>query len=98
MKHYVFSAGTGIPENQLAISAANTVAKLLDTKFGLENDSVEAPYHSSITVEGNSRTPNIEVYLENEDVQQLIKDCMEWAVELHIQEEFLKSLKEKGNR
>lgn len=50
----------------------------LTDKWDVEHDVVLCAYHSKFDVHESGN--NIEICLENDDLRQLINDCMEWAV------------------
>lgn len=76
MKHCVFCASVNHPKNQVAIFAAKAAMFRMDLEWMLEYDVCGA-VHSAIT-ESNDFS-NYSIWLENENVQDLIKDCMYFA-------------------
>ena len=80
MKHTVFFAKKENIKNNIYICAAIKASKVLEGKFFIDNEAVAKTYHSGITVAEDFDSPEIEIYLENEDIYQLIEDCMAWAV------------------
>ena len=69
------------PKNKQSIEAALSVAEMLRHFWSEEADVVENDYHSKI-VEAKGDY-NIEIYLENDDITQLVKDCVEFGVEMY---------------
>lgn len=77
MRHCVFCASLERCENEVKV--ASWVAESLEQRWDVEHDIVLCAYHSKVScMTGHG---NAEIYLENEDVHQLIADCMEFAVE-----------------
>lgn len=80
-KHYVFCAAIYEPKNKQSIEAALSISAMLRHFWSVEADVVENDYHSKI-VEVNGDY-NIEIYLENDDLAQLVKDCVEFGIEMY---------------
>lgn len=76
-KHCVFCAGI-FPCNEESIRIAKKAMDWLDERWSVEADVVLCDYHSKFTYTESGN--NVEIYLTNDDLRQLIKDCMEWAV------------------
>lgn len=77
MHHYVFCAAINHPGNKKHIKIAKSVAEHLENIWLLEADVVLCNYHSKITIIENCG--NIEIKLDNNDITQLINDCMTFA-------------------
>lgn len=77
MYHYVFCAAKNHPGNEKHIKIAKSIAKRLENIWSLEEDIVECHYHSTITI--IEKYGNIEIKLDNNDITQLINDCMTFA-------------------
>lgn len=75
--HYVFSAAINNPANTKSIKLAKGVINELKRNWELEADIVLWNYHSTITIIENH--DNIEIKFENNNIIQLINDCMEFA-------------------
>lgn len=77
MKHCVFCCSD---KCQDSIALAIKAKEHLDMVWMLEHDCVLQKYHSDSSV--LHETSNTSVWLENSDIRQLIKDCMEYATVL----------------
>ena len=77
MYHYVFCAATNHSANAKSIKLAEGVVDKLKMNWELEADIIFCYYHSSITI--IESCGNIEIKFENDDITQLINDCMEFA-------------------
>lgn len=76
MRHCVF--GASVTYGKL-IDEVFDLARMLEGRWDVEHDVVLCAFHSNIVYTKDDL--NAEVYLENDDVHQLITDCMEFAVE-----------------
>lgn len=79
MKHYVFCC-INDPKYAHVVEQAIIAANNLHVKFATENDNVECKYHSDITI-NREDGHNTSICFENNDISQLITDCMRWARE-----------------
>lgn len=77
MQHYVFCAAINHPTNQKSIKIAKIIVEHLENIWSLEEDIAECHYHSSIIIIENC--DNIEIKFDNNDITQLINDCMTFA-------------------
>lgn len=78
MKHCVFCAAL-IQQNEKGISHAKYIKDMLEERWELEHDCILQSYHSKL--EERNEEHNISIWLDNEDIHQLINDCMEYARE-----------------
>lgn len=77
MHHYVFWAAINHPANAKSIKIAKSVVDYLKKDWGLEADNILCNYHSDIRIiEIND---SIEIMFDNDNIIQLIDDCMEFA-------------------
>jgi DNA polymerase III sliding clamp (beta) subunit (PCNA family) len=79
--HFVFCAGKSIESNQKSIEIAKKVMDHLEFHWAVQNDLVECQYHSTFKIIDTDH--NFEIKLENNNLIQLIDDCMSFAVELN---------------
>lgn len=77
MRHCVF--GASLERCAEKVRAANEVANWLEQRWDVEHDVALCAYHSKIVC--TTEYGNAEIFLENDDVHQLIADCMEFAAE-----------------
>lgn len=79
MRHCVFCASK---ECEYEIGVAKRTMNSLAEQWDVEHDVVLCAYHSEfVWLDGFG---NVEICLENDDVHQLIKDCMEWATRKQV--------------
>lgn len=76
MKHCVYCAGI-MDRNKESIKIAERVKNMLESQWMLEHDCILHSYHSEF--EQINGEQNIEIYLSNDNMSQLIDDCMEFA-------------------
>ena len=76
MKYCVYCAGI-LDRNKESIKIAEQVKDILEDQWMLEHDCVLHSFHSEF--EQINGEYNIEIYLSNDDENQLIDDCMEFA-------------------
>jgi len=74
MKHCIFCSATRMVDD---VRRAMTAMNICDTGWFLEHDCIMQKYHSDFTM--TTEMSNTSIWLENEDVHQLIKDCMEFS-------------------
>lgn len=77
MKHCVYCAGI-LERNKKSVKIAEQVKNMLELQWMLEHDCILQSYHSEF--EQINGEHNIEIYLSNDDMSQLIDDCMEFAM------------------
>ena len=96
MKHYVFCAASDDLATNKNLCAALKATRVLQNQFALDSDPVVDTFHSFIGVDEKQgtegKTNQTEIYLENDDIHQLIADCMSWEREYWIQLDFINSL------
>ena len=80
MRHYIFCAGMNIPKNKKAIEGAKYARNSLELQWMLEYDCCGASHSKFGTIENS----NFELFLENDDITDLINDCMSFARELAL--------------
>ena len=79
MRHCVFCASNECAD---AINIAKQAMDCLDMQWMLEHDCILQSYHSEFWT-GDGDRYNTAIYLENDDIHQLINDCMEFAILNH---------------
>lgn len=77
MYHYVFCAAINHPANAKSIKLAKGVVDYLKRDWDLKADVVLCNYHSNITIIENNG--NIEIKFDNDNIIQLIDDCIQFA-------------------
>lgn len=90
MKYYVFQGVEGELKNNFYICSALKATRVLENSWKFEAEHMKMS-HSKVEIEEDDDL-STKIALENDDICQLIDDCMQWAKEYYVQQEFLKSL------